>query len=241
MGLQPVGKTLNLFGFLRLLWILTSLLADGLTGATNVFQGTDGSNGGSEDTYIGPDLWTNATHEISCEPPCTIILPPFPLDTPQTITWPDYTTLIASSSDGSTLTKTTTIAVAPFVIDEIPFWPITVLSTGTDAYLSPTQSIAPPTFGLTLPSDEATFPLFHTDYTSILNAASKTTATASDDTSSSTTASITTPAAVQSGLVSDCTEFYQAVADDGCSAIASAYDITLAQFVVSSMLLEIEL
>ncbi|KAH2284926.1 hypothetical protein KXW02_002191 [Aspergillus fumigatus] len=196
---------------------------DGLTGASVVFPGDDGSNGGSEDVYIGPDLWKNATKEISCKPPCTMILPPFPLVSPITIDWPAYQTTIASSSGGTTLTKTTTITVAPFTISEIPFWPITVAEPGRNAYLSPMQSIAPPTFGLTLPPTEATFPLFHTDYSATL------TTTAS--TANATVPSVSTPAAVQSGIVSDCTEFYKAIAGDGCYAIATAHDITLAQFI----------
>ncbi|GFN18557.1 class V chitinase [Aspergillus tubingensis] len=118
-----------------------------------------------------------------------MILPPIPLATPITIDWPAYETTIASSSGGATLTKTTTITVAPFTISEIPLWPITVAESGGNAYLSPMQSIAPPTFA------------------------------------------VTTPAAVQSGIVSDCTEFYQAIANDGCAAIATAHDITLAQFI----------
>ncbi|GLA52752.1 hypothetical protein AnigIFM63604_009628 [Aspergillus niger] len=198
---------------------------NGLTGASVVFPGDDGSNGGSEDIYIGPDLWSNATQEISCEPPCTMILPPFPLATPITIDWPAYETTIASSSGGATLTKTTTITVAPFTISEIPFWPITVAESGGNAYLSPMQSIAPPTFGLTLPQTEATFPLFHTDYSA--------TFTTTTSTANATAPAVTTPAAVQSGIVSDCTEFYQAIANDGCAAIATAHDITLAQFIVS--------
>ncbi|KAH2125637.1 hypothetical protein KXW75_003140 [Aspergillus fumigatus] len=196
---------------------------NGLTGASVVFPGDDGSNGGSEDVYIGPDLWKNATKEISCKPPCTMILPPFPLVSPITIDWPAYQTTIASSSGGTTLTKTTTITVAPFTISEIPFWPITVAEPGRNAYLSPMQSIAPPTFGLTLPPTEATFPLFHTDYSATL------TTTAS--TANATVPSVSTPAAVQSGIVSDCTEFYKAIAGDGCYAIATAHDITLAQFI----------
>ncbi|OJZ80610.1 glycoside hydrolase family 18 protein [Aspergillus luchuensis CBS 106.47] len=196
---------------------------NGLTGASVVFPGDDGSNGGSEDIYIGPDLWSNATQEISCEPPCTMILPPFPLATPITIDWPAYETTIASSSGGATLTKTTTITVAPFTISEIPFWPITVAESGGNAYLSPMQSIAPPTFGLTLPQTEATFPLFHIDYSA--------TFTTTTSTANATAPAVTTPAAVQSGIVSDCTEFYQAIANDGCAAIATAPDITLAQFI----------
>ncbi|GES66723.1 class V chitinase [Aspergillus terreus] len=194
---------------------------DGLTGTSVVFPSDDGSNGGSEDIYIGPDLWSNATQEISCEPPCTMILPPFPLATPITIDWPAYETTIASNSDGATLTKTTTITVAPFTISEIPFWPITVAESGGNAYLSPMQSIAPPTFGLVLPQTEANFPLFHTDYSATL--------TTTTSTANTTAPTVTTPAAVQSGMVSDCTEFYQAIANDGCAAIATAHAITLAQ------------
>jgi chitinase len=87
------------------------------------------------------------------------------------------------------------------------------------------QSIAPPTFGLVLPQTEATFPLFHTDYSATL--------TTTTSTANTTAPTVTTPAAVQSGIVSDCTEFYQAIANDGCAAIATAHDITLAQFIVS--------
>ncbi|KAH1496588.1 hypothetical protein LV164_003899 [Aspergillus fumigatus] len=134
-----------------------------------------------------------------------------------------YQTTIASSSGGTTLTKTTTITVAPFTISEIPFWPITVAEPGRNAYLSPMQSIAPPTFGLTLPPTEATFPLFHTDYSATL--------TTTTSTANATVPSVSTPAAVQSGIVSDCTEFYKAIAGDGCYAIATAHDITLAQFI----------
>ncbi|KAK9636632.1 hypothetical protein HCH54_009921 [Aspergillus fumigatus] len=152
-----------------------------------------------------------------------MILPPFPLVSPITIDWPAYQTTIASSSGGTTLTKTTTITVAPFTISEIPFWPITVAEPGRNAYLSPMQSIAPPTFGLTLPPTEATFPLFHTDYSATL--------TTTTSTANATVPSVSTPAAVQSGIVSDCTEFYKAIAGDGCYAIATAHDITLAQFI----------
>ncbi|CAG8960671.1 hypothetical protein HYFRA_00013439, partial [Hymenoscyphus fraxineus] len=57
---------------------------NGLTSATDLYPGDNGSSGGEDDIYIGPDLWTNETHQISCEPPCTMILPPFPLATPAT-------------------------------------------------------------------------------------------------------------------------------------------------------------
>ncbi|KAK9424886.1 putative chitinase [Seiridium unicorne] len=142
---------------------------NGLTGATSLYPGDDGSSGGTDDIYIGPDLWTNETQEISCDPPCTLILPPFPLATPVTITWPEYETTIASSGDGTTYTVTTTISIAPFEISEIPFWPITVASsTQASAFFSPTQSITPPSSVMTLPGNQATFPMFHTDYSATL-------------------------------------------------------------------------
>ncbi|KAL3428931.1 hypothetical protein BDV09DRAFT_201108 [Aspergillus tetrazonus] len=119
---------------------------NGLTGAANLFPGDDGSQGGENDIYIGPDMWTNDTAEVACRPPCTLILPPFPLSTPVTISWPEYVTSIASSSAGTIYTKTTTISIKPFEVTEIPFWPTTVAeSSQFQALFSPTQSIAPPT------------------------------------------------------------------------------------------------
>lgn len=196
---------------------------NGLTGATTLFPGDNGSNGGEDDIYIGPDLWTNSSAEIACSPPCTMILPPFPLSAPVTVSWPEYVTSVASSSNGVTLTKTTTITIPAFEITEIPFWPLTVTSSAGEILFSPTQSIVPPAVTLSLPGTEATFPVYHTDYSATLASGASTTA--------STSTVVSTPAAVQTGIASDCTQFYQAIADDGCYAIATAYDITLAQFI----------
>ncbi|KAJ6031531.1 hypothetical protein N7540_002263 [Penicillium herquei] len=186
---------------------------DGLTGASIVFPGDDGSNGGRG--LLRATIHCNSS--------------PYPLSTPVTITWPDYTTTIASSSDGATLTKTTKITVAPFSIDEIPFWPLTVAQTGGHAFLSPKQSIVPPTFGLTLPGSEAIFPLFHTNYSAFIS--TETTIATAKSTRNGTVAYTTTPAAVQNGIVSDCTEFYEAISGDGCYDIATVYGITLDQFI----------
>lgn len=41
---------------------------------------------------------------------------------------------------------------------------------------------------------------------------------------------VTTPAAVQTGMVSNCNSFYQAVSGDTCASIASAYGISVSQF-----------
>lgn len=202
---------------------------NGLTGATDPFVGDDGSNGGSGDTYIGPDLWTNDTQAVGCESaPCTLILPPYPLATPTTLTWPDYVTTLMSSSAGAIYTKTTTVAIDPFVISEIPFWAVTVADPQTvgTAYLSLMQSITPPSVILTVASTELPFPVVSTDYSASLIASA--TATAS-------TSAVSTPAAVQSGIASDCIEFYHTIAGDSCYSIAQAYDITQAQFLVSNL------
>jgi len=193
-----------------------------LTGSTDPFPGDDGSNGEESDVYIGPDLWKNATPAVACNLPCTLVLPPFPLETPATITWPEYTTSLLSSSEGSIYTKTTTIHVPPFVITEIPFWAVTVASmTVESAIFSPMQSIAPPPIVLTLPGTETPFPLNHT------MTSSSTSATITSSTS------VSTPAAVQTGIASNCISFYMAVSGDTCYGIAIAHGITLEQFVVS--------
>ncbi|PYI12290.1 glycoside hydrolase [Aspergillus sclerotiicarbonarius CBS 121057] len=208
---------------------------NGLTGDSTLFPGDDGSNGGEGDIYIGPDLWTNASHEISCNPPCTMVLPPYPLETGVTINWPPITTSFASSSDGQTLTKTTTITVPPFHITAIPFWPITVPGSSVNqAYISPLQSITPPAMVITLPGTEAEFPLYHTNYSALVTPSATTTTTTGNATAiggaTDDSSVVTTPAAIQTGIVSDCTEFYFAVSGDTCAAIAAAYDIALAEF-----------
>ncbi|EZF50869.1 hypothetical protein H103_05691 [Trichophyton rubrum CBS 288.86] len=68
------------------------------TRTTTLFIEDYGSNGGSGDIYIGPDLWANSAHGISCEPPYTMVLPPFPMETPVAAAWPPNTTNVLSSS-----------------------------------------------------------------------------------------------------------------------------------------------
>lgn len=207
-----------------------------MTGDLTLFPGDDGSNGGAGDIYIGPDLWSNASQEIACYPPCTMVLPPYPLDTGVTISWPPITTSLASSSNGQTLVKSTVITVPPFQITEIPFWPITVHDSSIDqAYISAVQSITPPGLVLTLPGTEAEFPLYHTNYSALMTPSATATTTASNITAiggggSEGSSVVTTPTAVQTGIASDCTEFYYAVQGDTCATIAAAYGITLAEF-----------
>ncbi|KAJ6044478.1 chitinase [Penicillium canescens] len=66
---------------------------------------------GEGDVYIGPDLWTNDTAEVAFNAPCTLVFPPYPLETPVTITWPEYETSVLSTSDGTVHTKSTKFVV----------------------------------------------------------------------------------------------------------------------------------
>lgn len=198
-----------------------------MTGATDLFPDDNGSQGGEGDIYIGPDLWTNDTAEVACNAPCTLVIPPHPLETPVTITWPKYETSVLSTSDGTTYTKTTAFNVPEFTITEIPFWPETIASTaGFSAYFSPVQSIAPPSLVINLPATEAAFPLDTVDYTA------RVTPTGSTPVITSSPSAVSTPAAVQSGIASNCVDFYKAADGDGCYKIASDHDITSDQFLV---------
>jgi chitinase len=115
------------------------------------------STGGSV-VYVDPSIWTSDDHSITCEPPCVIVLPPYPLGITSTVVWPALTTTLMSSSAGSTYTVTTTISVPAFPISEIDFQPITLGPTDTSTYeIMPVQSIMPPSFIFTLPPFEATF------------------------------------------------------------------------------------
>ena len=55
--------------------------------------------------------------------------------------------------------------------------------------------------------------------------------TTSSTASTTTTSAVATPTPTQAGMVSGCTEFYEAQPDDGCYAIATEYGITLDEFV----------
>ena len=181
-----------------------------------------------------------------CDAPCTFVLPPYPLETASTVTWPDYVTSVAYSSDGATYTKTITIEIPDFTITAIPYWAVTVVSMDGSSTTTFTaeQSVAPPSLLLTLPPTEATFPVVSTDYTSLLESPT-TSISASATTSSATVTSVTmisgtvtsigssvyTPAAVQTGLVSDCNEFYYSQDGDGCVSVADAFDISETQFI----------
>lgn len=103
-----------------------------------------------------PNIYSSTAPVVQCNPPCTLVLPPYVLPSKTTITWPDLTTTLLSVSGGSsstvtsaidiwsggsiiktttqlvtvyggsTATVTTTVSVPPFTTDVIMFWPVTV-------------------------------------------------------------------------------------------------------------------
>ncbi|KAI9643280.1 hypothetical protein NHQ30_007897 [Ciborinia camelliae] len=120
----------------------------------------DTSNGTSSTVInISPDLWTDDNPSLACEPPCILVLPPYPLGFTSTVTWPLLTTTLLSLSGTATVTITTTITVPSFQITDISMQPITVSATETSTYvISPVQSITPSSFIWTLGPNEATIP-----------------------------------------------------------------------------------
>lgn len=69
-----------------------------------------------------------------------------------------------------------------------------------------------------------------TTNSSLANATSTPTTTTSLASSISTGHPVTTPTPIQTGMVSDCTEFYEAVTGDDCYNISMEYNITLTDF-----------
>lgn len=109
-----------------------------------------GSNGGDGDggglLYIAPSIWQSDSLAVTCKPPCTLVMPPFPLETTSTVPWPASTTpLLSSKENGDIVTVTTTITVSPFPIESIPWWPVTIgTSDPTSTEIELVQSVMPP-------------------------------------------------------------------------------------------------
>lgn len=126
-------------------------------------DGSGSSGGGSGDTgddvYVPPAIWSESNPAVGCIPPCTLILPPFPLGSTTTITWPPLTTSLRSLSGTVTMTITTTISIPVVTTTEIEWWPIVIGSTDiANASFSPVQSVMPDPIVLTFPGGIAPFP-----------------------------------------------------------------------------------
>ncbi|KAH8821394.1 pectin lyase fold/virulence factor [Xylogone sp. PMI_703] len=126
----------------------------------------DGIGGGSGGplVFIPPTIWEDPNPAVGCEPPCTLVLPPFPLSTPSVITWPDITTTVLSSTRTAIMTITTTFTVKPFTISSVDVWPVTVVASDTNrATITPVQSVMAPPITITVPGSIALPPVTDTD------------------------------------------------------------------------------
>ncbi|KAJ5621567.1 mutanase, partial [Penicillium herquei] len=100
--------------------------------------------GGGESSgkvFVPPDIWNSRDPEIQCIPPCTMILPPFPLGSETTIQFAPMVSSVWTRSGTSTGTKTTIISVQPLVTDGIPFWPVVVGADATPTTFLPTSKL----------------------------------------------------------------------------------------------------
>ncbi|RLL95790.1 hypothetical protein CFD26_104673 [Aspergillus turcosus] len=216
---------------------LTGDLSESISNSTDLFPA-----GGSGEVYVSPDIWSSDSPEISCQAPCTFILPPFPLPASTTISWPPLTTSVLVSTNGGVSTMTTTISVPEFPVSAVPFWPVTIASNQTIGVLNPVQSIAPPSLVLTFPGSVAPFPPASVNYTVVaasqLSGETATpaptgtiTSPATTTTSStSTTSAVVTPSPIAANMASGCTGFYLVQSGDSCWSIETAYNIAASDF-----------
>ena len=125
--------------------------------------GGGGGGSGSGIVYIDTSIWSQPNPMVQCLPPCTLVLPPFPLATALTLSWPPWTTSFLSSTAGTVVTKTTIITIPAVTTTEIDFWPVTILpSDPTAGTITPEQSIMPPSTIITLPGTEASIQVIQT-------------------------------------------------------------------------------
>lgn len=82
--------------------------------------------------YPDGDIWKQDPPQIVCAPPCTFVLPPYPLPTPLEVDWPPILTSVLSSSNGVTYSSVMTISIPAFTISSLDMWPVTVTSSDTD-------------------------------------------------------------------------------------------------------------
>ncbi|KAK2074979.1 hypothetical protein P8C59_009144 [Phyllachora maydis] len=136
---------------------------DGLGDPSSTDPGGSGGNSGGDSegdqsvVYIDPSIWAEPEPVIQCEPPCTFVLPPRPLPTRSTVTFPLYTTSLdvawSTSTGWTRIRQTTTLTIPPLVVTEIPVWAYTVTDTDTATVILKTfyitESIRPPPFTIT--------------------------------------------------------------------------------------------
>lgn len=122
--------------------------------------------------YIDPRLWGEPDDDrhVSCNEPCTYVLPPMTLPIPGTWHYPSLVTGIGVGIDiprnivylGTTTnttthittTTTTTISIPPYHGNVVPFWNVVIPSGVNSSVFTPTPSIIHPAFNITWPPFE---------------------------------------------------------------------------------------
>ncbi|KAJ5634467.1 hypothetical protein N7528_002309 [Penicillium herquei] len=133
------------------------------------FVSDDSSSSDSDDTggqtiYIDPAVWTTPSPVVTCSPPCYMVMPPKPLATNTTISFPEWcthiswratsvqtTTLIDDSVDTynlfSTYTIPTCLSIAPINTGYINVWNQQITPGQTTVHQ--TSSVEPTPFPIT--------------------------------------------------------------------------------------------
>ncbi|RGP81306.1 chitinase [Fusarium longipes] len=132
--------------------------------------GSDGGDGGDKDdddddvVYIDPAIWTSKTPTAQCQPPCTLVLPPWPLSSKTTINFPVVTETFKETwpetTDGVVKYRTTTITVRitipPLTTSQIGVSNIVITET-TSKSVTIRASVVPPPITLTEPTRGITY------------------------------------------------------------------------------------
>ncbi|EYB21918.1 hypothetical protein FG05_11578 [Fusarium graminearum] len=140
----------------------------GIPGDGNDGDGNGGGNGGGNGdddvVYIDPNIWDSDKPTAGCQPPCTLVLPPWSLSTKTTITFPVITETLKETwpetTNGVTKYRTTTITVRitlpPLTTSKIGVSNI-VLTESISKPIPVRGSVIPPPVTLTEPTHRITY------------------------------------------------------------------------------------
>ncbi|KAK4183327.1 hypothetical protein QBC35DRAFT_535808 [Podospora australis] len=194
-----------------------------LAGAVSGKNVSNISPGGNA-IYPDGTIWNKSPPEVVCAPPCTFFLPPSPLATPISVTWPPFQTEVLSSKSGTTYTSYTTISLKPFVISSVSLWPVTVSSIDTNVVtFTPVQSVMPPSTVLTFPGSITLFPP-----TPITAVPGQNTGGICPTTTPG--APVATPTPITGNMPKGCTKFHKVESGESCWSIQQKYGLSAAQF-----------
>ncbi|CAG1976172.1 unnamed protein product [Fusarium graminearum] len=127
-------------------------------------DGGSGGDGGDDAVYIDPTIWDSKNPTAGCQPPCTLVLPPWPLSSKTTISFPVLTETLKETwpetTDGVIKYRTTTITVLitlpPLTTSEIGV--SNIIITGSTSKSIPVKgSVIPSPVTLTEPTRGITY------------------------------------------------------------------------------------